>query len=235
MFLDIAGRVLTFFELRDKTPVFIRFFSENKDIAWHIAPYVIVILTTLFLATLEWPQLAFWRKRQSPTGVNLEPIEKQEKMPITIHDCFDKDFPQFLRIFNELQVGATDTGETVKVECALYLDPTTNTDFISLYVPHSSRPYVICGHLGTEIRNLREQLKSKVGINTLNPGDTKSTASKDLIFSGRVYIYHEDELTLQEQAALDNIYKQHNLSAVFRGHSYATTKWLQRIASDTHA
>ena len=52
-------------------------------------------------------------------------------------------------------------------------------------------------------------------------------SSTNLIFTGLVYIYTEQDFSLEEMGLLESIYKTNNLQAVFRGNSYATTQWLE--------
>jgi hypothetical protein len=46
------------------------------------------------------------------------------------------------------------------------------------------------------------------------------TSLKDLTFSGRIFIYHYDFLTLEQIVALRSVYKKKNLSVQFRGIDY---------------
>ena len=48
------------------------------------------------------------------------------------------------------------------------------------------------------------------------PTDSAQTSSDDLTFSGRVYIYHEDDLSLQQLAALERLYNSKGLSVSFK-------------------
>ena len=81
--------------------------------------------------------------------------------------------------------------------------------------------------IADKYKGMLNDLNSNVLIVSKNPGDTAKIFSKDLHFSGRIYIYHEDDLTLQQLGFLEGLYKANNLSIQFRGSDYVVARWLQ--------
>jgi hypothetical protein len=195
-------------------------------------PLAVTVLRAIFLG-LGASVLAVWAYQTF--GSRKAQPESAPSKPLTLRECFDKDFTNLLRILNQLQVQSVDAKETVTVDCALFLDHAANTDFMSLYIPHCSRAFIVCGHLAGEVARIRDELKSRVGAHARVPGDITMDKSSDLAFSGRVFVYYEDELSLQELAALDNVYREKQLSPKFRGQSHAVTRWLQVAASQANA
>jgi hypothetical protein len=55
--------------------------------------------------------------------------------------------------------------------------------------------------------------------------DSRMTSSHELVFSGRIYIYHEDFFSLQQLASLERLYESKGLSVIFRGQSYMFSVW----------
>jgi hypothetical protein len=155
-------------------------------------------------------------------------IEAANNAPVnpvlTLRDRFNQDFTHLFRIHNQLTVRSVDDGNAVNIDCLLYLDHAANSDFVSLYVPHCEKPVEVCQHLATQISTIRDQLKARIIADARSPGDVQSVRSSQLRFSGRVFVYHEDDLTLQQLAELEQAYSQNGLAAHFRGPGFAATR-----------
>jgi hypothetical protein len=59
------------------------------------------------------------------------------------------------------------------------------------------------------------------------PGDATHIEGKNLKYSGILYVYHEDYLSLEKIGELAKLAKDKNLVPQFRGSSYSTARWLQ--------
>jgi hypothetical protein len=57
--------------------------------------------------------------------------------------------------------------------------------------------------------------------------------SNALKFTGRIFIYHEDDLSTEQLGSLITLYKSHGLTPDFRGPNYREIKWLQDQAIKT--
>ena len=57
-------------------------------------------------------------------------------------------------------------------------------------------------------------------------GESGITKSEDLIFSGRIFIYHESDLSLEQIGALAALYKSKGIDVKFRSHEYAVARSL---------
>jgi hypothetical protein len=71
---------------------------------------------------------------------------------------------------------------------------------------------------------------AKVQVGSLTPGDLTTEWSKDLVFTGKFYAYHESELSHEQIGQLESLYKSKGFSIQFRGQNYATTRFLQSRA-----
>jgi hypothetical protein len=63
-------------------------------------------------------------------------------------------------------------------------------------------------------------------IKVKNTGDSSSVDSSELVFTGRIYFYFEDDISLSQLGSLDILYREKSMSPQFRGPDYAITKWL---------
>jgi hypothetical protein len=72
-----------------------------------------------------------------------------------------------------------------------------------------------------------DRLNSEAKLTLKNIGDMGAVGSDDLSFTGRVYLYVEQEFTLQQAAELDKYYKDKGMSLTIRDLTYASARWLQ--------
>lgn len=80
--------------------------------------------------------------------------------------------------------------------------------------------------MADQSRTVASQLEGEIGVFYKIPGDRVEMDMASIPFVNRVLVYHEDSLSLQEQADLDSHYRDLGLSLTLRGSDYATTKWL---------
>ena len=92
-------------------------------------------------------------------------------------------------------------------------DPAKKARFINCYVPESAHTYDACEYIATGYRQIVDQ-----------GADPASAASASPAFAGRVFIYHETELTRRELGKLGELYAANKLKPEFRGARYAETQ-----------
>jgi hypothetical protein len=123
--------------------------------------------------------------------------ESHDKPP-TLHDYFKNDFSNLLRVNNTLEIKSNDGKATLNIEWCVYMDFAANTQFISYYLPHSSETYEASMSLSEAHKNILEYTKKNLEIGGKHPADPATTYSRTMTFSGRVYLYHEDDLSLKQ-------------------------------------
>ena len=107
----------------------------------------------------------------------------------------------------------------------------SKSKFISVYVPHSSFGYMtyeICKKIPELCEVYLRDAADRVFVGSRDPADSSMEGSDQLIFTGKIFVYHEDELSLEELGSLESLYKSKKLFPQFRGLNYVTTRWLQR-------
>jgi hypothetical protein len=143
-----------------------------------------------------------------------EPAATPKPIP-TLHDLFVSDFPNVLKGRTNFPITAPD-GTVVTTEAQLYLDHAGKSTFIGFYVPSTSLTYKACAYLA-------EHSEIPLGLaSSVRDGGMvgERTPTKDLVFTGRVYVYHQDELSYAELASLTQLYESKKLSVHFRGPAY---------------
>jgi len=159
----------------------------------------------------------------SATSVTTPKIVEQASAPITARpptllDLFNSDFPNVMKLTTpacELHWG---DGSKLVIRCQAYLDFDGKSEFVGLYIPSSPRTFDAClkldGMADYVVRRMPQLIKSSAGYRD------QMTDMHDLMFSRRVFLYHEDLLTIPQKAAIIRAYERKRLSVQFRGPDY---------------
>ncbi|MBA3441683.1 MAG: toll/interleukin-1 receptor domain-containing protein [Pyrinomonadaceae bacterium] len=156
----------------------------------------------------------------------------------TLKEYFETDFKFNITAGQELTIRGA--GREAKVNVRVHFDFNSGTKFISYYVPVCVEPLDLFllllnpPYLAAS-ENLSGGLSpfAQIGF----PGE-ELMHSRDLKFSGRVFIYSENSLSEQELSTLKVAAKQRGLSMQFRGPNFAeqrsaTEKPLAFISHDS--
>lgn len=92
------------------------------------------------------------------------------------------------------------------------------------YVPDRKDAYETCVALADFPDLAISHTKSAVAIQSKAPGDASHIDMSALTFSGRVYLYHLDWMSLTQLGSLEELYRKKNYSIVFRGPNYSADK-----------
>lgn len=167
----------------------------------------------------------------SPAPPKPSPREKPPKTPkppeLTLHYLYQHDFDGTYRLTRPYSVVEEATGTTIDFEAQVYMDFPARSKFIGVYFPHASpeetikKCQIFSDFYQDFMNHMPESSSAFVGEEMM--------LSKDLVFSGRVFIYHEDLLTLEQRASLETLYKSRGLSVQFRGFSYLSGKALAYV------
>jgi hypothetical protein len=149
-----------------------------------------------------------------------------------LHDLFKNDFDllsldRALTITIEEGSGAL----TLDVEFRILSNFEANSDFIAVYVPRTTDPIPVCRYFADAYRHIYDDLKASLLASARNPGDLNAVDTKDLVFSGRIYIYHENEINLEQLGVLSAWYRARKLDVQFRGPAYQQARFVQQLAT----
>jgi hypothetical protein len=180
-----------------------------------------------------WKLFEMQRKQMAKLGVQMSsavgspvvatpPPLKGTEIPPTLADLFKKDFSHTMKATDELQLKRHMDGVTVHVKRQVYLDFDAKTELVGFYVPSqgqfSDETFKICTILLGTVQPAIEDLMKRIEVRSSYKDE--GTTIKDLRFSGRVFLYHEDFLSITQKAELINRYKAQNYDLQFRGLDY---------------
>lgn len=141
----------------------------------------------------------------------------------TLHDLFLSDF-------NETSMrgeyNLTKNNEVVyTVQYIIWCDFDTKTKYLSVFFPKSDYTFSACMFLAKEYNdilygNIMSLMKRMIHQAPAEHAETYD----ELLFSGRIYVYHETYLLPSRVDSLREEYKKQNLSPQFRGRDYLIMK-----------
>lgn len=180
-----------------------------------------VAMSAALIAAAIWVFLVI----RLPSSKIAEPPSK----PQTVYELFQNDFPALLKSDSETEFIDGKTNTKTKIKFRVYLDFEGKSKFVSFYVPFTPSTFDACRLMVDAFQGfLDEADKVKIGAGV--PGTSERAWSKDLVFTGKFFVYHESDLTLEEQGDLSALYKSKGFLVQFRGQSYVTTRFLQSRA-----
>ena len=142
----------------------------------------------------------------------------------SLAQLFENDFPNAMKVIfdSPYDFDATADGESEKaipVRTAIYADYTARTEFAGYYIPRSKHVFQLILQLPNYLHDKIEEAHKRAPVMFKDPKNT-SPPEANLTFSGRVFVYHEDELTPGQTGALWEAYNKLGLSVQFRGPDY---------------
>jgi hypothetical protein len=112
----------------------------------------------------------------------------------------------------------------IKIESTVIWQLETGTEFVMLYVPYTKYTSEVCIYLRNEYKRVIEEAgKSEAGAKT--PGESEQVSSRKLVFSNRVFIYHEAYLSPEQILEIKNFYP--DVTPLFRSTDYLATRKLE--------
>lgn len=206
--------------------------SKAERVAPLLAPVVAFLLS-------GWGQLALIAL--GFVGLSLAMREKQAPVPIptstatpppapkppTPDEIFRSDFPHLTKFGGDIQF---DNGFTqITIPYYVYIDFFAKSKFVGLFIPRVSRPAKpdeplppetnVSAGLSDTVLQLLKDMDEKV-VTELRQVGGQPMSQKDSVFSGRVFLYHEDYLSPAQQAYLIDLYKEKGFDAQLHGPDY---------------
>jgi hypothetical protein len=116
------------------------------------------------------------------------------------------------------------TGRSASIDVSYYFhfDWVAKSDYASVYLPSMPPNWgtVAATHFADVLLEKRAELQGMVTTSITIPGDREMPTSKS-VFSGRVYLYHEDPFTIADLAQIQGAFAGHGFDVHFRGPEYA--------------
>jgi len=137
----------------------------------------------------------------------------------SLNEYLKKDFGQFMTVDQEHTLTNETTAQSVKVVARLHFDFTACAKFASLYLPSGADVLSIVRHYASDI-SLALKVADGVLVESGFGRLPKETSSVDLLFTGRLFVYSEDELSEGHRAQIRKFCKEKGIHLVLRSKTY---------------
>lgn len=142
-------------------------------------------------------------------------VQNTKPNGVTLSQLFKQDFANYFRD-TQLESIKTASGIELEIASTLVLDFTSRSKFVAFYVPNSRDTYSVCAELLQRIDGALGR-KKRAGGGFLAE---RRLNSEQLIFTRRLYVYHEAPLLNADIETLENLYKASDMSVQFRSVHY---------------
>jgi hypothetical protein len=97
----------------------------------------------------------------------------------------------------------------------IYYDFRSNSKYLAFYVPHNIKALSVIRDLAIGYKPLISSVDGTINFDTKALGNTSSVATRNYFFSGAIYIFHEDTLSLKELSDLSEVFNNANVTPQF--------------------
>lgn len=155
-----------------------------------------------------------------------DPLFTLDKEP-TLVDLLDKDFKTGFFEYDDCTLVAPDE-ERIPLRMRIFTDFPEKSIFFGLYISSGNNEAWALRRLAEHIKPIISGFTSRTG--GLGGDLSGMNTLKDLVFTGRVFIYHQVPLTTTEKADIVKTYQANEIDVYFRG-----LEWLVARASQWRA
>ena len=181
----------------------------------------VVCMGLILYGTYRYYQISIGHFKVNPnTNVTLPELPREPpfllalQRPPSLADLFAKDFTVFIKAANGITLEGVDVAMTKQV----YLDFSNKIKFVGFYIPAydptGDRTSKMCLMLTAAVQPALELPRGHIMTGL------QGRTIQELAFTGKVVLYHEDVLTLNQKVEIINAYKAKNWDAHFYGPDY---------------
>jgi hypothetical protein len=182
--------------------------------------YLMVVAGILFFVGL----VAFLQQNVNPPETpGKTATAGPAQAPLTLQSLFTNDFPDTSRYEIGVQLTLAN-GHTLEIQAKRFIHFASRSKFMGFYVPPSPDTYAICEYLTDGYKESLQHMDSTFKVNGQVLGESGRTSSDDLIFSNRIFIYHEDYLSPEQVGSLIGAYRAKGLDVKFRSQEYVVNR-----------
>jgi hypothetical protein len=144
----------------------------------------------------------------------------EPEKPLSMRDLLSDEFPGVLRHSAELPFNFDDTAPGLSVFVVVYQDPRSGGEFLGFYVPHTAKTFDVVQNIFQRHLDVMKAVRGDGTIEIRGPGEITGLSTNNTKFSGKVYVYYETRMSLQELGKLDALAQSLGLSPAFRDTQY---------------
>ncbi len=163
------------------------------------------------------------------TSTHSAPKNQNGKTPKTLSDLYESDFPNSMRLSKTITILFKKQNQTFDIIAKEYVDFDANNKYLGFLLPAAivfgwDYTTAVCQYLADNSKSIISDIENGIGIAVSVPGNSNLIRIRDLTFSGRVYVYYEGTLDLQQKAGIDSFYRKRGLMLQLRGMDYLASR-----------
>lgn len=193
----------------------------------------LVVFSLGFLGCSVW---YFWPSVAPADSLNKS--EKRNDRPKAVHDLYKSDFPELMKLSNDgtielrKKVDGTPDGHA-DISTIVCLDFASKSKFYMFYINRTNtgeQTAAPAEFIGLNYAEIANTTLKNISAGEKDVADSVGTTVDDLIFTGRIYLYYDSEMSMAQRGQLESLFKSKGASIIFRGPDYPMTRWLQNRA-----
>jgi hypothetical protein len=166
------------------------------------------------------PPRAFTEYQESKKRLESDPDK------LTLYDLYAIDFGGEVTYPHVWRLSGSN-GSKIDVESEVVWQLGQGIEFIKFYIPYTKETHDVCvAWVAQEYQNII-QATHEMGATQKIPGESEEVTSKQLVFSKRIYVYHEAYLSPEEVIDLRNGFQKLGITILFRSSDYLANQKLQ--------
>jgi hypothetical protein len=184
------------------------------------------------VTTLPLPGNASGNKPGERSNQDGFDVDRIEKGPLTLQKLFFTENNNALAIVKSLLISSPGRGE-IEIKVAADFDFDAKAKFLTVYIPSSeSMSMLTSKYICSEYLDVFRLVEQSVIPSRMHGNDPFSKVSADeMVFTGRVFIYHEDEFSVEQIYSLTHTCSNHGASLQLKGPAYLSE---QRLIQERH-
>ena len=144
----------------------------------------------------------------------------------TLKEYYKKDMSRHLKVSAEMNLSGD--GETHQIVPEVHFDFDSNAKFISLYIPTGVDALSCSVALLNTVKSILKRTEDVIVQSGYGPStDPPAMDSRDLVFTGRVYLYSDEEMPAGRWQELKTKVQDIGLYPILRTSKYA--EWRQSL------
>jgi hypothetical protein len=120
---------------------------------------------------------------------------------------------------------SNDANDNLRAFYYVFNDTKSNSRYVAIYIPQHKRYVEAIAYFAQNYAKLIENLDKQFEAVYKVEGQIGEESSWDMVFSGLVIIYTEEQPKMQQSAELMKIFKQYGATAQFRSIEYVLGAW----------
>jgi hypothetical protein len=179
-----------------------------------LAAVILILAASYYISERRWPFV--------------QPTFAQQLTPATEHDA-SNDSNLKDALINDLSPGALRIGADlsyrpgVTLYVASFTNPHDGAQFLGVYIPRADDTVALAQEFIKQHRDVLKRLTpSKNEIKSSAKGQIGDESTDNAVFTGRIYIYYEKMLTLQELQSIEDAGKANGVNVLLRGPAWLT-------------